>query len=623
MRCPLCDADHYRVRYDSTLTEPIDPQRHYTSTSREFGRFGRIVECRSCGIVYMNPRPHHLAVQDAYGDVEDVRYVEEEEGRVADLLREPRPHPRLRAGRAAARRRLPRRHVHRAGRAARASTSRGSSRRAGRPSAPRSACAGRCASASSRTRRCPRAPTTSSRCGTSSSICPIPASTLRAVHSALRPGGVFAVTTMDVDALFPRVAGALLALVHADAPRVLLPPHARRAAAPLRLRGRRGHAPPPHRARLLRRLPPGHLQPHRGARRARAHAARSPSARSASTSGTSSPWWRASPRTDAPPAAATLERLSTRLAPARRLWRACRYPLLVVALSRLVVVLLFAMEGWVTRPHGQGVGLPQMLRDLGAWDGIWYRSIAVHGYDPTIGHGDNAAFLPLYPMVLRGLRTLAPFVDLVWLGAAASTALMAVGMCLLYKLTDERFGRTIARRTVLFLSISPLAFVFSAVYAESLFLVLATGTFLLAERKRFFWASVLGALGVLTRPVGLALAPALIWMAWGEREGRWRRVAAGRAAAGGRGALHGLPVVGDGRSPRADPCAGARLGTQPGPAAARHLERLHRARARSPRAPVSRPHLLRDRLDGHARRSSGSAATRCRSPTSSSPPAAS
>jgi len=214
-----------------------------------------------------------------------------------------------------------------------------------------------------------------------------------------------------------------------------------------------------------------------------------------------------------------------RLEPALRLWRACRYPLLVVALSRIVVVLLFAMEGWVTRPHGSGVGLPEMLRDLGSWDGIWYRSIAVHGYDPTIGHGDNAAFLPLYPMLLRGLRTIIPWVDLVWLGAAASTILMAVGMCLLYKLTDERFGRAIARRTVLFLSISPLAFVFSAFYAESLFLVLVTGTFLLAERGRFLAASALAALGVLTRPVGIALAPALVWMAWGEREGRWKRVA--------------------------------------------------------------------------------------------------
>src|SRR5919201_1177301 len=31
----------------------------------------------------MNPRPHHQRVQDAYGQVEDVHYLEEEEGRVA------------------------------------------------------------------------------------------------------------------------------------------------------------------------------------------------------------------------------------------------------------------------------------------------------------------------------------------------------------------------------------------------------------------------------------------------------------------------------------------------------------------------------------------------------------
>ena len=299
----------------------------------------------------------------------------------------------------------------------------------------------------------------------------------------------------------------------------------------------------------------------------------------------------------------------------RRLWRACRYPLLVVALSRLVVVMLFAMEGWVTRPHGAGVGLFQMLRDLGAWDGIWYRSIAIHGYDPTIGHGDNAAFLPLYPMLLRGLRTLLPFVDLVWLGAALSTALMAVGMCLLYKLTDERFGRTIARRTVLFLSISPLAFVFSAVYAESLFLVLATGAFLLAERRRFVGASLLGALGVLTRPVGLALAPALIWMAWGEREGRWRRIAPIALLPAAQGALHALPGWETGDSARADARPGARLGPQPGAAAGRDLERLHRARCSTATSCASSSTSASRSSGRSCSWSSGSAATRCRSRT--------
>ncbi len=198
---------------------------------------------------------------------------------------------------------------------------------------------------------------------------------------------------------------------------------------------------------------------------------------------------------------------------------------MVTVLSRIVVLGLFAMEGWVTRPHGAGAGLPALLRDLGSWDGIWYRLIAVNGYDPTLGHGDQAAFLPLYPMLLRGLRTVLPGVDLVWLGAGASTVLMGVGLCLLYELTRERFGQQIARRTVLFLAISPLSFVFSAVYAESLFLVLAAGAFLLAERRRFGWASVLGGLAVVTRPVGVMLAPALLMMAWPGREGRYRRIA--------------------------------------------------------------------------------------------------
>ena len=207
MRCPLCDADHYRVRYDSTLTEAIDPQRHYTSTSREFGRFGRIVECRSCGIVYMNPRPHHLAVQDAYGDVEDVRYVEEEEGRVATFSDSLAHVRRLRAGGPPARRRLPRRHVHRAGRG-----------RAGFEVAGVEPSRWAAERAEARVRGPVHVgvvedaplPENAYDVVTMWDVIehlPDPASTLRAVHSALRPGGVFAVTTMDVDALFPRVAG--------------------------------------------------------------------------------------------------------------------------------------------------------------------------------------------------------------------------------------------------------------------------------------------------------------------------------------------------------------------------------------------------------------------------------
>jgi 2-polyprenyl-3-methyl-5-hydroxy-6-metoxy-1,4-benzoquinol methylase len=206
VRCPLCDADHYRVRFDSTLTEPIDPQRHYTSTSREFGRFGRIVECVSCGIVYMNPRPHHLAVQDAYGDVEDERYVEEEEGRVATFS-ESLGHVRRYAS---------------SGRLLDVGCHIGTFIALAEQAGFEVAGVEPSRWAARRAEQRVRGPVhvgvvedTPLPEGAYDVVTmwdviehlPDPSSTLRAVHSALRPGGIFAITTMDVEALFPRVVG--------------------------------------------------------------------------------------------------------------------------------------------------------------------------------------------------------------------------------------------------------------------------------------------------------------------------------------------------------------------------------------------------------------------------------
>ena len=79
----------------------------------------------------------------------------------------------------------------------------------------------------------------------------------------------------------------------------------------------------------------------------------------------------------------------------------------------------------------------------------------------------------------------------------------------LHRLTRERFGDVIARRTITYLAISPLSFVFSMVYTESLALLLICGTFLLLERRRIVGACAVGALATLARPVGIILAPAI------------------------------------------------------------------------------------------------------------------
>jgi hypothetical protein len=67
---------------------------------------------------------------------------------------------------------------------------------------------------------------------------------------------------------------------------------------------------------------------------------------------------------------------------------------------------------------------------------------------------------------------------------------------------------------VLYLAVFPTALFLQSVYSESLFLALAIGAFLLAERDRFLGAGLIAGLALLTRPAGLALLPPLALLAW-------------------------------------------------------------------------------------------------------------
>ena len=99
-------------------------------------------------------------------------------------------------------------------------------------------------------------------------------------------------------------------------------------------------------------------------------------------------------------------------------------------------------------------------------------------------------------------------------GVLLSTACAAVAFVLLHRLVRERFDDGVADRTVLLLALFPTSLFLTAVYSESLFLLLAIGTFVLAERGRLGWAAALAGLALLTRSQGIALLPALALFAW-------------------------------------------------------------------------------------------------------------
>ncbi len=205
----------------------------------------------------------------------------------------------------------------------------------------------------------------------------------------------------------------------------------------------------------------------------------------------------------------------------RALLASMRYPLTVFAVSRIAVYGLLATAGWTSRlPRESGLSYHGLFAPLGQWDAVWYGWIAQHGYDPAIGHGNAAAFFPLYPLVWRVVSVL-PGPMTLW-GSLLSSALFAAALCLLYVITRARYDERLARRTALYLAIFPLTFVFALPYAESLFLLLTLGAFALTWHGRWWQGSAVGALAVLARPVGIALVPALAWRRYRAEGWRWR-----------------------------------------------------------------------------------------------------
>ena len=166
-----------------------------------------------------------------------------------------------------------------------------------------------------------------------------------------------------------------------------------------------------------------------------------------------------------------------------------------------------------TRLHELGYGIDVWAR----WDSDWYLRVAEDGYSGT--PSSTPAFFPLYPGLVGLLgRLLAGHYVLA--GVLLSLFACAVAFVLLHRLAGERLGEEGARRAVLYLAIFPTALFLQAVYSESLYLALVLGAFLLAERGRFLGAGIVTGLAMLTRPVGIALLPALAVLAWRAEDRR-------------------------------------------------------------------------------------------------------
>jgi hypothetical protein len=141
------------------------------------------------------------------------------------------------------------------------------------------------------------------------------------------------------------------------------------------------------------------------------------------------------------------------------------------------------------------------------WDTFYYYTIATSGYRwvPRLFAPQDVVFFPLYPTLMRAVGWLCGGHPLA-AGALISFAAFSAALTILYRLAVLEIGADAAPRAVLLLATFPYALFFSAVYTESLFLLLTAGAFYAMRRGRLEWVAIAGLLAGLTRPNGFWLA---------------------------------------------------------------------------------------------------------------------
>ena len=159
-------------------------------------------------------------------------------------------------------------------------------------------------------------------------------------------------------------------------------------------------------------------------------------------------------------------------------------------------------------PVAAGPGGNLFLRTFDRWDSGWFLRIAEHGYSTE----QAPAFFPVYPMLVRALgwvvRNDAAAGMLISLAAAGGCAV------LLERIARRRLRGDGPRTVIVLFAFYPLAFVFTAVYSDSLFLLFVLLAFDVADRGHALVAGIAAALAVDTRLLGLALVPALAIVFW-------------------------------------------------------------------------------------------------------------
>jgi hypothetical protein len=210
-----------------------------------------------------------------------------------------------------------------------------------------------------------------------------------------------------------------------------------------------------------------------------------------------------------------------------------------VAVITLTALVYVQMAGWVSprvlvprvewsadgiEPAGEKADT--LEGRFARWDSGYYLQIARNGYQPG---GDERAFFPLYPALIRLARSITGL-SFLWTGWILSILCLGVASLILYQWVLIDHDPRTAKWSVAWLCFFPMAFFFSAIYAEALFLLASLAAVYFARRGQFVISGLAIAVAGATRLPAFLLGifyVAEFWLQHDFRRTRCLRFGAG------------------------------------------------------------------------------------------------
>ena len=150
------------------------------------------------------------------------------------------------------------------------------------------------------------------------------------------------------------------------------------------------------------------------------------------------------------------------------------------------------------------------------WDSNWYIKIATNGYADSIpftpSKNTTIGFFPLYPSLMSVVELVTR--DYLLAGMFVSNFFLILSAFLLYKIVRFDHDEAFAKRCIWYLFLFPSAYIFSAVYPESMVFCFWLASILFARKGIWPAAGLIGVLAALVKPQGflIVIPLALIWL---------------------------------------------------------------------------------------------------------------